>query len=802
METKKKSNIESILPLTEMQQVMLLHHLSNPMQDEGFLHVGFRMNGAFNMQFFQKAWERTVNRHQVLRSSVHWEKITTPVQLVRDRGEMNWTILDWTDINIEEQLLRLEKLKLAQKVSGLDIKQNPMLRFTLIKMGKEENFFLWPCHHLLLDGWSSSTIIKEVFTYYESLCNNTQPKLDTLPSLKSYYSWLKRKSKTDAANFWADYFAGYSNTNLFAQANVSNKLDRSTMENRLLTETESKNIIAKAQSNLVSVNTLMQGAWTLLLSGYFQTDNVVFGTSVSGRSNDFPNMDLLTGMFMNILPVMGTIDKRITLKDWYQNFQKRQIACLQYETIPVNDIISYISEVPIGGNMFDSLMVFENFPWKDLKCGDLKISEYGSGITSNYPITLIIVPDEKIEFKFIFKNAQIDKRTKEWIIANWNRVLKLILSDEVTQVHEVLEGIKVFEMDKSAINGIKAHAVEALSASYVAPRNEIEVQLVTIWEYLLGIDKVGIRDNYFELGGKSMMAIKMFALIENKIGVKLPPTTLLFNPTIELIGLLLEKKETTELKNWKYIVPLKITGAKKPLFCVHGGEGHVLFYKLLPTYLGAERPVYLLQPKGINGESPMHKSIEEMCADYLTEMIQVQEEGPYNIMFFCYSALAIEMALLFKGMEKQVNLIIVDSTAQNTTFIRQPDVKGRIKNYFLKMRHAPIMTLKSSVVFRYRQLLEPTYIKLTNDQTTINLAKIRKQLNDVHRNYQWKKIDSPITLILTEKEPLESREEKIRLWKYWSTSKVEVCYNTGNHLNLFEEPHIKALGAHVELHCL
>lgn len=801
MDTGKRSNIEAILPLTELQQGMLIHHLSNPLQDEGFLHVGFRLKGSLNIKYFRKAWELAVERHQVLRSSVHWENIRAPVQLIRGVNETNWTILDWTDINLTEQSIRIEALKSTQKGLGMDFKQNPLLNFHLIKMGNDEFFFLWPCHHLLLDGWSSSNIVKDVCSFYEALCKGTSTELKTLPSLKTYYAWLKNKEQKGAASFWSNYFEGYSKSHLFTRVNVPTRSDGNIMEFISLSETESKKITEKARANFVSVNTLIQGAWSLLLSAYFNAGNVVFGTSVSGRSNDFPNMDLLTGMFMNILPVSSIIDKHCSLKDWLQSFQKRQVACLQYEETTATEILSQLSKNK-GGALFDSLLVFENFPWKDLKCGDVEISDYGSGVTSNYPITLIIVPQAQIKFKFIFSTDQLDERTKNWIISNWTRVLKLILSEEVSHVHEVLDGVEIYHHDDSEQKGIKTPKIEALSVNYVAPRNEIEHQLVNIWENLFGIDKVGVKDNYFELGGKSIMAIQMFALIESKLGARLPLTTLLFSPTIEQIGVLLTKKNKSELRNWKFIVPLRTNGSEKPLFCVHGGEGHVLFYKLLPKYLGRDRPVYLLQPKGIDGEGTMHESIEAMSREYLSEILEIQGDGPYNIMFFCYSALAIEMALLLQGMGKQVNLIIVDSTAQSPAKVSQRSFRLRVKNYLLKIRHAPIMTLKSSIVYRYRQLLEPIYIALTQDKSTVTLTKIRKHLDYVHGQYVWKKIDSPITLVLTEKEPTENREEKIRLWEYWTNSKVKVYYNTGNHLNLFDEPHVRLLAKTVDEVCV
>lgn len=799
VKTAKKSNIEAILPLSELQQGMLIHHLYNPTQDEGFLHLGFRMKGKLDSTNFKQSWQLVIDRHSILRTTVHWEKIEKPVQVIHAEKVLNWTFLDWSEKTANEFKQELKNLKSAQKEIGLNFKENPLVNFTLINLGEDEHFFLWPCHHLLLDGWSGNNLVKDVLVFYDALCKNETPVLPTLPSLKSYIGWLKKKNPENAASFWSSYFDGFQKTHLLCPLNTNQATDKTSSENIRLTETETIGINNLAKRLQVSPNTLIQGAWGLLLGEYFQSDDVVFGASVSGRSNDFPNMDLLTGMFMNVLPIRSQIKKQSDLKEWLREFQKNQVKAMEYEHITLNSISSYINKDE-GRPLFDSLLVFENFPWKGIKSGAVEILDYRSGATTNYPISLMVIPDNALEFNFLFRDDQITKETRQWILENWHLMLKVLASEKVSTVKELTNCVEVFKRENQAINS--EQALKSINGrQYVAPRNDIELKLVKIWENLLGIDSVGITDDYFELGGKSLMAIKMFSLIESKMGVKLPPTTLLFATTIEKITEKLLETKNEGLANWEFLVPLKTQGESTPLFCVHGGEGHVLFYKPLPKFLGTERPVYLLQPKGINGDGPMHTSTEAMGRDYLSEILQVQTEGPYNIMFFCYSALAIEMASLIEGRGQKANLIIVDSSAQAPIKNGNSGILTRVNGYMIKLWHAPIMTLKSSIIYRYRQFIEPVYIMLTKNKTTADLVKIRKQLHEVYEHYTWKKINSQCTLILTNIEATALKEEKIQLWQHWSNTKVKILYNSGNHLNLFEEPHIRSLAKNVEMIC-
>ncbi len=330
---------------------------------------------------------------------------------------------------------------------------------------------------------------------------------------------------------------------------------------------------------------------------------------------------------------------------------------------------------------------------------------------------------------------------------------------------------------------------------------DTEKQLVEIWEEILDFSPVHVTDNFFEIGGDSIISIKMFWMIEKKLKVKLPPTTLFKNPTIASIAEKIKTFTVVKENVWKYLVPFRATGNKDPLFCMHGGEGHVLFYKTLPGYLHKERPVYLVQPKGINGIEPMHDSIEQMSKDYIAEIMQVEEEGPYHLLFYCYSPLVVEMARQFRNMNRTANIIVVDSSPKNLESRARLTRKERFIHYFRKFRKYPLRTLKASLQHRYRRHLEPFYIRLSKDLVAQKLQHIRKQLQKVRYQYRWEKFDTRITLILAKNEHPEIMKRDLDLWNYWCIPGVDVLPNPGNHFNLFEKPHVEALGKNIEKVC-
>jgi amino acid adenylation domain-containing protein len=192
--------------------------------------------------------------------------------------------------------------------------------------------------------------------------------------------------------------------------------------------------------------------------------------------------------------------------------------------------------------------------------------------------------------------------------------------------------------------------------SYVAPRNEVEKRLVEIWEKILMKKPIGVRSNFFGLGGHSFMAARMFAQIEKEFAKKIPLALLFQSPTIEALADKLSNKDWKP--NWSSLVPIQTAGTKTPLFLVHGAEGNVLIYRELSRYLGGDQPVYGLQSQGLNGESNFPESIEDMAKYYIKEIRSVLPEGPFHLGGYCLGGhIALEMAVQLRSEGYKVGLL-------------------------------------------------------------------------------------------------------------------------------------------------
>jgi amino acid adenylation domain-containing protein len=199
--------------------------------------------------------------------------------------------------------------------------------------------------------------------------------------------------------------------------------------------------------------------------------------------------------------------------------------------------------------------------------------------------------------------------------------------------------------------------------TFVAPRDAVELQLAVVWEQVLGLQHVGVRDNFFDIGGHSLLAVRLFARIEKIFGKRLPLALLFQAPTIEQLANLLRQEEWSP--SWSSLVTIQPSGSKPPFFCVHAHRGNVLNFNDLSRCLGTNQPFYGLQAQGLDGEQPSHTRIEDMASHYLTEIRTVQPTGPYFLGGYCFGGkVALEMAHQLREQGEQVALVaMIDAYA-------------------------------------------------------------------------------------------------------------------------------------------
>ncbi|KMQ51460.1 multi-domain non-ribosomal peptide synthetase [Chitinispirillum alkaliphilum] len=216
------------------------------------------------------------------------------------------------------------------------------------------------------------------------------------------------------------------------------------------------------------------------------------------------------------------------------------------------------------------------------------------------------------------------------------------------------------KIDKKALP-VPSFDTSSVSGCAEQPNDETELRIAKIWEKCLGLQAVGINENFFSLGGHSLIAAQMFVLLEEEFGVALPLSVLFEAQTIKAIAELVRNRGSGS--KWSRLVRLNSSGSLPPFFLVHGAEGNVLLYRDLARYLGEEQPVYALQCRGLDGKEEPYTTFEEMARDYINEIISVQPNGPYYLGGYCLGgAIAYEMAQQLNANGHKVALVSMFET--------------------------------------------------------------------------------------------------------------------------------------------
>jgi thioesterase domain-containing protein/acyl carrier protein len=212
-------------------------------------------------------------------------------------------------------------------------------------------------------------------------------------------------------------------------------------------------------------------------------------------------------------------------------------------------------------------------------------------------------------------------------------------------------------------------------SEYMYPRDAVELRLVQLWEKLFSISPISVMDNFFEIGGDSLLAIRLFANIKQEFGITVPLHTIFQNRTVEQLACILRQDSVSS--TWSPLVCLQSQGSKSPLFFVHAAGGSAFDYMEIATFMGTEQPFYALHPRGIEPDESFHASIEEMAADYVAAVTSIQSTGPYLLAGWSFGGLVIfEMACILEQAGETVPfLIMIDTPEPSVCSYKTDDVE-------------------------------------------------------------------------------------------------------------------------------
>jgi len=426
-----KENIKNILPLTPMQEGMLFHYLIDPRGIQYFEHLILHMKRRTDVELFKSAWERVFEENEMLNVVFRWDKIKKPVQIVLKKPASNIIIYDFSGFinnggamddtfkHIEEYLDAEDvgrMVALGETARAVDIIDRTIskhieeerinlescnIRIILCKYGARESLHI-VYHHILLDGWSLGIMLNEFVAFYTSAEHNGPVHAVKKAKFKDYYERVYLSlNKEKEQNYWREYLHGYERKEYLQM--VHKHQGRNTYDRKKGAAASDlvERIRFYSKNNNVSIASILYSAWGLLLCRFYDTDDIVFGTTVSGRDVEVEYIENTVGLFVNTVPLRAELKSADSVDSFIQNMHLSLVERRKYEKTSLIDI-SNATEIQGAKSLFDSIVVIENYPidkerLKQMNITSMDIQEY-----TTYPITLVVDLSHGIDIELVY----------------------------------------------------------------------------------------------------------------------------------------------------------------------------------------------------------------------------------------------------------------------------------------------------------------------------------------------------------------------------------------------------------------
>lgn len=474
-------NVADIYPLTPLQSGMLFHTLSTDHQAQDNtsnqtnkpIRKGTYINqftcllqGELEPKRLQRAWAKTIERYPVLRTAILWEGLDEPLQVVRETVKLPWQQMDWRSHSITTQQQQLTDFLQRDRTQSFTLSKAPLIRLTLIQLTDNSYQFILTNHHLLYDGWSLLLIWQNVLNQYSA--DNTESFAPR--PFKDYIAWQHQQNSKAYKTFWQNQLKDFTELTPLPAASPSTTTDNPYQQQSILLEsTFTQQLTTFARQNRLTLNTLVQSAWALLLSHYTdgsrqretkkrkikqeskttETLQVTYGSVVSGRPAALRGVEKMVGLFINTLPVCVSISPNQSLLPWLQDRQQQLLDIREYEATPLSDIQKWTTATNRQNSpLFESIVAFENITTENVAENSppdlsFRISNQQYLEQSNYPLALLVFPQQNnsaqntLDLRLLYDTDQFEPCSITQLLNHLKQLLAAFITNPKAKLFEL-----------------------------------------------------------------------------------------------------------------------------------------------------------------------------------------------------------------------------------------------------------------------------------------------------------------------------------------------------------------------------
>lgn len=621
-----KKNIESIFSLTTTQKGLLFHFLKE--KEEG-AYIGqhiLHLKNDINAALFEESLRLLAQRYEIFRTRIVYTKLDNPMQVVLKNNPIEFQYLEGD----ADDFLKKDRER------GFCFEKENLIRIALIRTGENTYQNIWTFHHILIDGYCIGILARDFFQIYDNLQKGLPIELPLVPSYKKYVNWLKGQNLEQSKTYWEEYTKGVEKKVSVPGDFKGEKGDIGIMS-YVFSDKVSQEIIAYASSHQITINAMLQSIWGLLLSAYTDVWDFVFGSVMAARPIELPEADKMVGLFSGTYPVRFCGGKDKQFVEIAKQLNKDFIMAIKNASCS-------LGELPTVSKLIHNIYIFENFDLKALyegaKAAGLQIVDIEMKNHSNYEFSISISQkEEKFILEFRYDSRKYSNQAVCAIGEDMEKIAKGICENQITTCNMAKEYISYQFREEEII--IQTDKKEK---EYIAPETEIQKQLAEIFEEVLGVENPGIYDDFFELGGDSILGMRFVAKCEKR-GLQLSLKELFCCSDIAQMAAIVEKSISADKKiqekveNEKYLPDAEHQYEPFPL---NGIQGAYLMGNNEEFELGGFTTQYYTEAEGEYDiprlETALQKVVEHQAAlrtivEDITSQRVLKETDAYHIVF-------------------------------------------------------------------------------------------------------------------------------------------------------------------------
>ncbi len=435
-----KPIIKRIYPLSPMQKGMLFHKILHKESTAYFEQVVFDIEGYIDIDIFQDAFNRLLARYDILRTIFSYDKFPQPMQIVLEKrsGKVYYKELIGLEENDKEKYI--VNIKKKDKLKGFDITKDVLIRAFILKRENNQYKFILSFHHIIMDGWCLGIIINDLMGIYHSIKNKQEIDLPKQALYEDYISWLEKQNKKNAEDYWKNYLEGYEVETTIPSKNQKkvdvkdNYIEMKFCVDENLTE----KLVEISKKYKVTINTIVQAVWGILLQRYNNTDDVVFGAVVSGRDAEVEGIESMVGLFINTIPLRVKCHPNMTFSQLIEELQRETLMGMKYHYCDLSQIQS---KTKLKNNLINNLLIFENYYIENSTVSQKKVDFEIKNIEvhehTNYDFNIVVSHNKQLNFLLSVNEAVYELDFVESVGTHFKTVLEQVILNPNAYISDI-----------------------------------------------------------------------------------------------------------------------------------------------------------------------------------------------------------------------------------------------------------------------------------------------------------------------------------------------------------------------------